>query len=307
MHKLIASLIVLAATQAVAQPTFTTIDNPADPTFNQLLGINDKGEISGYFGSTQVGHPNQAYTIAPPYTTFVPANMPASVQTQATGLNNAGTITGFWSPTNLGGGDANYGFIRWVNKAGQYRYLNVNDPLVASTPPVNQVLGINKSEIAVGFYNDANNLPHGFAFTVKTGQYTPVNVTGAVSDSANGVNNRGLVCGSFTTAMGRTVGFLESLTPGSSAIHFGVPHSANTQFLGVNDTGIAVGLFMDKQNVPHGVIYNPTSGNWLQVDAPSGIMGTTLNGINNKGEIVGFYTDAANNTHGLLLTGEVMP
>jgi hypothetical protein len=31
--------------------TFTTLDNQADPTFNQLLGINGNHVIAGYFGS----------------------------------------------------------------------------------------------------------------------------------------------------------------------------------------------------------------------------------------------------------------
>ena len=31
--------------------TFKTLDDHADPTFNQLLGINDHGKIAGYFGS----------------------------------------------------------------------------------------------------------------------------------------------------------------------------------------------------------------------------------------------------------------
>src|SRR5579875_2812451 len=41
---------------------FHTIDNQRDPTFNQLLGINNAGVIAGYYGSGQtVGgtlHPN---------------------------------------------------------------------------------------------------------------------------------------------------------------------------------------------------------------------------------------------------------
>src|SRR5215467_2276055 len=31
--------------------TFTTLDKQADPTFNQLLGINGHNVIAGYFGS----------------------------------------------------------------------------------------------------------------------------------------------------------------------------------------------------------------------------------------------------------------
>ena len=34
--------------------TYTTLDNLTDPTFNQLLGINNGGLIAGYFGSGQV-------------------------------------------------------------------------------------------------------------------------------------------------------------------------------------------------------------------------------------------------------------
>jgi hypothetical protein len=42
---------MLAGTTALhAQTfTFTTLDNPGDPTFNQLLGINNKNELAGFF------------------------------------------------------------------------------------------------------------------------------------------------------------------------------------------------------------------------------------------------------------------
>ena len=43
--------------------TFRTLDDNADPTFNQLLGINDKGVIAGYFGSGAAGHPNKGYVV----------------------------------------------------------------------------------------------------------------------------------------------------------------------------------------------------------------------------------------------------
>jgi hypothetical protein len=45
---------------------FTTLDDRTDPTFNQLLGINDLGVIAGYFGSGATGHPNKGYTLRPP-------------------------------------------------------------------------------------------------------------------------------------------------------------------------------------------------------------------------------------------------
>lgn len=47
---------------------FTILDNNTDPTFNQLLGINNHGVIAGYFGSGPVIngtlHPNKGYTLS---------------------------------------------------------------------------------------------------------------------------------------------------------------------------------------------------------------------------------------------------
>jgi len=45
---------------------FRTIDDSLDPTFNQLLGINDKGRIVGYYGSgADAAHPNLGFRVLP--------------------------------------------------------------------------------------------------------------------------------------------------------------------------------------------------------------------------------------------------
>lgn len=299
-----AAAIVASTTAALAAgPTFKTIDNPADPTFNQLLGINNLGVISGYFGSGMAGHPNKGYTIAPPYTSFVPANLPDSAQTQATGINAAGTISGFWAPTNTGT-DANYGFIRFKDHTN-FIYYSVNDPLAASSPPVNQVLGVNNKDIAVGFYLDGavpTPAPHGFVYNAVSATLLPFNIGGSVSDAATGINNNNEISGFYTDAKGVTHGFLKPLT-GGVAVRFTVPGATTTQFLGVNDNGMAVGFYIGTDTFPHGITFNPANAQWVEVNDPNGAMGTTLNGINDKGEIVGFYTDAAGNTHGMLVTG----
>ena len=90
---------------------FTTLNDNADPTFNQLLGINNSGEIAGYFGSGTLaaGHPNKGYTLNPPYGqgNYHNENFLGSVQTQVTGINNADRTVGFWADAN---GD-NFGFV----------------------------------------------------------------------------------------------------------------------------------------------------------------------------------------------------
>ena len=122
--------------------SFRTIDDPRDLTFNQLLGINNSGEIAGYFGSGAVGHPNQGYVI-PPFNrhAFIPENFPGSVQTQVTGLNNRGVTVGFWAPAS----GANHGF---VDVGGHFRTSDFPAGSPAS-PPVDQLLGVNDSGITI--------------------------------------------------------------------------------------------------------------------------------------------------------------
>ena len=117
--------------------------------------------IAGYFGSGGMGHPNKGYTTVPPYTSFTNENFPASVQTQVTGLNNVGTTVGFWSDTNLGGGDNNFGF---VDQGGTF--TGVNNPHTGSGPAINQLLGVNDSNVAVGFYTDAAGVTHGYTYNI---------------------------------------------------------------------------------------------------------------------------------------------
>jgi hypothetical protein len=64
-----AGLAALAGPSPSAQAgvTFQTLDNNADLTFNQLLGINNSGEIAGYFGIGFNAHPNKGYNREPPY------------------------------------------------------------------------------------------------------------------------------------------------------------------------------------------------------------------------------------------------
>src|SRR5438270_917290 len=124
-------ILVLTATMAMASPlhaarqeaatafSFKTLDDQADPTFNQLLGINNHGKIAGYFGSGAAGHPNKGYTLVPPYGqgNYTNENFPGSVQTQVTALNNKGFTAGFW----VDGKGNNFGFIQWNGVFTSYK------------------------------------------------------------------------------------------------------------------------------------------------------------------------------------------
>jgi hypothetical protein len=284
-----AGVLLISASVRADTYSFLTLDNNADPTFNQLLSINSANTIAGYFGSGATGHPNQGYTLAPPYSqaSYTNENFPGSVQTQVTGINTAGVTVGFWVDAT----GANFGFVK---NGGVF--TSVSNPLVSSTPNVNQLLGLNDTGKAAGFYADSAGNDHGYLYTIASQVFTPINPPGAVTSQATGVNNAGEVSGFYTNGAGNTFGYLLN---GSTFTSLEFPGSTNTVFLGLNNAGQVVGSYVDAGNLMHGLVYNSITQTWLSLDDPNGIGTTTINGINDQGLIVGFYVNG-NNTHGLL-------
>jgi hypothetical protein len=286
------------------QPTayqFKTLDNVSDPTFNQLLGINDSGVIAGYFGSGAAGHPNKGYLLFAPYGQrgYLNENFPGSVQTQVTGLNNEGVSVGFWSSMNNANlVDDNHGF---VEDRGHFR--NADYPTGdAASPPVDQLLGVNDDDVAVGFYTDGLGNNHGYEYNIRSERFTRVLDPNAQTTSltAAAINDRGEVAGSYTNpANGATDGFV--LSRHGQFTDLAVPNAASTTALGVNNLGEVVGLYMDAAGNMHGFTWTRRNGFQL-IDEPQGQGTTTINGVNDKGQLVGFYTDAVGNVDGFLAT-----
>jgi hypothetical protein len=286
---------------AQAGYVFHDIVNPGDPTFNQELGINNSGLIAGYFGSGAAGHPNQGYVVSPPYgaANFTSENVPGSVQTQVTGLNNVGATVGFFSGTNNGVGlDSNFGF---ASIGGGF--VAVNNPNTGTTPPVfNQLLGVNDSNTAVGFYVDGAGVTHGYTYSIPAGTFSvPINDPNAGTGPGQGttaaaINNGGLIVGFYMDAAGVTHGFADN--SGFSTID--PPGAMATVLLGVNNAGLAVGDWIDSGGVMHGLLYNLVAGTFQSLDDPFGIGTTTINGINDLDQLVGFYVNGADNTIGFI-------
>lgn len=281
---------------AAASYTFTTLDDQADPTFNQLLGINSHNVIAGYFGSgADAQHPNKGYRLTPPYGqgNYLNENFPGSAQTQVTGIDNLGNTAGFW----VTAGGTNRGFIEWNGVFTSY--TNPATPHV--TGSVNQLLGINNAGTAVGFYNDKNGHSHAYALNQATGQFTPIHVPG-VSVVATGINNNGAIVGTATDAAHNTTSWLKI---GTSLTAFQFPGGTDTQAFGINTKNQIVGSYLDGAGVLHGfVLTNPLgpASHWQTIDDPNGVGSTVVNGINTAGDLVGFYTDAAGHTDGMLAT-----
>jgi len=275
--------------------TFSTLNDQADPTFNQLLGINSHNVIAGYLGSGAAGHPNQGYLLHPPYgqANYTSENFPGSVQTQVTGLNNKGDTAGFY--VNAKG--TSKGFAEWNGVFAAY--TDPHTPKGASA--VNQLLGINDAGTAVGFFNDAAGHAHAYEVNQATSQFTTLHVPGT-SATATGINDAGDIVGFATSAAGVTSSWL---IHSGHLTAFQFPGGSNTQAFGVNKNDQIAGSYLDGSGVMHGFVLSAPLGpvsHWKTIDDPNGIGSTIINGINNAGDLVGFYTDGAGNTDGMLAT-----
>lgn len=281
-------------------PTFTTLNDQADPTFNQLLGINKEGTIAGYFGSGAAGHPNQGYTLNPPYTQadYTNENFPGSTQTQVTGINDKGVTSGFFSNENNANlVNNNFGFI---DKNGVFS--TVLNPAGVNTGgvTVQQFLGVNDCAKAVGFFTDANGTNHGFTYDIKANKFNEVTPTGFTNVTAAAINNKGDVAGFGTDANGCTMGFLQK--DGETEELKGPTGAVTVQALGVNDKDQVVGSFTDDAGNTHGFLFDEMKNMYTTLDDPNGNGTMTVaNGINDKEQVVGFFLDPAGNTDGMLV------
>jgi hypothetical protein len=285
-----------------------TLNNHRDLTFNQLLGINNEGVIAGYFGSGAAGHPNKGYQLLPPFAQgdFRNENFPRSVQTQVTGLNDNGVTVGFWSRQNTASmANNNFGFVSFHG-----HFFNVNFPTgTPAKPPVDQLLGVNNSDIAVGFFTNSSGVNRGYEFNIRTGRFSRVLPPGAsnsnlgASLTAAGINNRGDVAGFYahpTQSNPNQVDAFLKLRFGRF-ITLAYPGASMTQAFGVNDSDEVVGSYTvgtGNSAVTHGFVWQ--NGTFHTVDIGGGATATTINGVNDEGDLVGFYTDAKGNTDGFL-------
>jgi hypothetical protein len=316
----IAALAVAGPADA-AKYQFSTIDNPTDatlqnPTFNQLLGINNDRKITGYFGDgAVVGNMGFFLTLKNNLPVFVEENVPGAAQTQVVGINNLHTGThipitvGFW----VDGDGTNYGFYRDI-KGAFYKIVNPATPIVQGVPQMNQLLGINDKLQAAGFYINASGAARGYIYDANNSSFS-ADITlpqsfKAVSITATGINNNGLISGFYTDKKGGMHGFL--ISAGEAIGPLDYPDGTNTMLFGINNNGQVVGTYSDGAGVSHGLLLQsanlpPTAADWLTVDDPAqspnaafgNVTGTVINGIDDRGDLVGFYSDGTN-VHGML-------
>jgi uncharacterized membrane protein len=123
----------------------------------------------------------------------------------------------------------------------------------------------------------------------------------ALETSARGINNAGVIVGSYFAVDFKDDGFVFKRGGFTTAAVPGSDLNRGSLF-GVNDAGEAVGIFQDAvTEVPYGYVRSPEGEVTVLPDPEQGASATTPVGINNRGTIVGSYLGADDNRHGFIL------
>ena len=172
-----------------------TVDAP-NTTFNQLLGLNNKGQAAGYSqdpNGTQHPHVVQG-------TTFTSISAPGA-SAQATGINDNGDVSGFY----VDSAGHNHGYVIPSGKT----LITVDFAMSTLT----QALGLNNKGEAVGTYTDTAGRTHGFIYEVSSAKFETIDEPGGLGTTVvNGINDSGSIVGFFLDTTGSTEGFLGKVT-----------------------------------------------------------------------------------------------
>ena len=270
--------------------TFKTVDDQAS-AFNEILGINDGAKLTGFFGSGSSSDPSVGYIVVAPYgqNNFRKESYPGGLDTELTGLNDKRTFVGFYQDTQndiLGTVLVNGIWTKYKHPDGMPKGKSVTE-----------LLGVNSSDIAVGFFADSSGVNEAFTLDILTGKYRPVSPPSGNNAVATSIDGRGDVVG-YLQKGGHSAGFL--LRQGTYT-EFTYPGATDTKFLGVTVYDQIVGSYVGSSGGTHGfLLTNPLKESiaWQRIDEPYAVGTTVITGINQSDDIVGYYVGSSGNTNG---------
>ena len=279
---------LMAAVAASASAfTFETLDDPNAIGYTLAAGVNNSGQVVGYFES-DYGYRGFSYSQGMFTTLNVPFAGNSSSQ-YATAINDVGQIAGFY---DSGNGILN-GFLE---SAGTFSSI-----IPPNASGSTHLSGLNDSGGIVGDYAFASS-SHGLL--VEAGTFSTLDYPGAIYTLAEDINDGGEIVGRFVSNVNQSFyGFVYqngvfTVIDDPDAAH-GSPNASGTNVFGIDSEGDLVGNYFDTAGKAHGFIRSP-EGLYITVDFPGAIT-TTILGINDAGEIVGGYFDSTG-THGFIAT-----
>ncbi|MBV8345034.1 MAG: hypothetical protein JO190_08605 [Candidatus Eremiobacteraeota bacterium] len=273
--------------------SFTTVDDPGSTSFNWATSINELGAISGNYGTGSTSDPSHGWTTMPPYTKFRQLDYPGAVNTYLMSMSTDHLRAGYFLDNTQQ--HNTWGFVQ--NRGIFTLYKDFKTPKEPGF--IDQLLSINGSDIAVGYYEDEYGNDQPFELIVALNKYTPLTPPDALSAQPNIVNLRGDIAGTETTKGGVTQGWL---LRGGKYTTFSYPGSTSTQAIGLDFEEQVVGSYVDSGGATHGfILTNPMSPSgqyWQSVDEPGAAGTTVITSINAQHALAGWYVDSAGNRHG---------
>ena len=211
--------------------TYTTYDKPG-ATATRFTGINDNGDITGeYIGSTWTGLKYDG-------STWSSLTAGDAARTDPRDINDSGQIVGWNRDADY---CAAYGFLYDGSTYTTLDYPGTDESGCSGGTGWDQTraMGISDSGEIVGFYR-MNNVTHGF--TYEGGSYSNFDYAGSSSSYATGINDMGLIVGSYVDVGGTTNGYMYDNGTWSDLF---VPGSTSTTTTGINNNGVIVGNYYD--------------------------------------------------------------
>ena len=146
----------------------------------------------------------------------------------------------------------------------------------------------NSPHAIAGEFDDADGNTHGFV--LSKGDFTTIDVPGAVFTSVNGINANGEISGIYIDAGGTFHGYFRSKKGVFTTLD--PPGAVRTQAEFLNAQGEVVGVYRDANQTRHGFIWSKGAFTTFDVPGSAAPLGTVGIGINDHGDVVGDYVDS---------------
>ncbi len=211
----------------------TRLADPAEGRIgagNYATGINDAGEVVGYYAREERREHGYLWDGS----AYVSFDVPGAAATFPSGINNRGQIAGYYRT------EANHskGFIK---DGSSYTTIDI---ISGDVPHGTMIQGLNNVGQTVGFIVVSRGADSfaSFAFVTDNGVFTLFNVpyTGSLQTIAYGINDSGLVTGTYFTGRVRR-GFLRA--PSGDFMEIDVPGALSTMPTGIRNDGTIVGYY----------------------------------------------------------------
>jgi probable HAF family extracellular repeat protein len=262
---------------AVLGYSYAEIDDPLATTGTWVDGINDAGQIVGYY---RLGPFQGVHGFLYNGTTYTPIDVPFLFvnATFLFGINDLGQIVGQY---NLDDGTS-HGFL-----FSGGTYTTIDDPLSDGETSAE---AINNDGQIVGSYTSGGYW-HGFLFS--GGTYTTLDDPLATGSTfASGINDKGEIVGEYDDGTGAH-GFLFI---DGTYVTLDYPEALSTAAEGINNAEEIVGYYQDSNSVYH--IFQYEGGVYTTIDPATPLDGYVVipHAVNDAGNIVGSTAFAANGT-----------